>query len=561
MTLLKKTNNGAMKKMLLLAGLFLLTAINIKADDVILDEDLCLSATMVKTTVDALVLDPISITMLPTANGQTVLTITPNNALLDKLTWTNSNEAAATITVKNNMCLVDAVKPGKTTITVTSESGKSATCQITVYERYTYNSNRPKYFELDGIKWSTLNVGATNPEDAGKFFTYGTPDGYTASEGHNFIESNYTAYDSDITPGDKNHDGASKTLGSTWIMPTSTQWEGLVNNADVEKVWIDGETTIFENTTATGWIYKEKDAEPTSGKFIFIPASGYYVGTTLTEATTAGAAQWCAQYNTAYNKYDGLTIRPIYTKPTEFSVSGTTKVEFSPGNLQYQASTTTWRFAANQYSYVGNAAGNTTKNDRGAQTAWIDLFGWGTGENPTTIQEYGDKGDKYTYPWIEWGTAAEDDLGTGWRTLTSDEWSYLLSTRSNATQLRSLATVCNQHGLILLPDEWEWPEEITEWSTGTFASYTTYTFNSTTWDIMEDAGAIFLPAAGIRKTDPKVENVDANGYYWSSTIGKDANKASYMMFTTDKNINNALVFKNDADKVNGYSVRLVKNAQ
>ena len=38
---------------------------------------------------------------------------------------------------------------------------------------------------------------------------------------------------------------------------------------------------------------------------------------------------------------------------SEFSVSETKKVYFSQGNLQYQASTNTWRFAENQWDYVG----------------------------------------------------------------------------------------------------------------------------------------------------------------------------------------------------------------
>ena len=63
------------------------------------------------------------------------------------------------------------------------------------------------------------------------------------------------------------------------------------------------------------------------------------------------------------------------------------KVIFSQGNLQYQASTGTWRFAENQYDYVGNATlGNVYENGvkcnnaliSDSYTGWIDLFGWGT---------------------------------------------------------------------------------------------------------------------------------------------------------------------------------------
>ena len=57
-----------------------------------------------------------------------------------------------------------------------------------------------------------------------------------------------------------------------------------------------------------------------------------------------------------------------------FSVSDSTMIHFSKGNLQYQASTETWRFATNQYDIVGLANNQISNTNEG----WIDLFGWGT---------------------------------------------------------------------------------------------------------------------------------------------------------------------------------------
>jgi len=59
--------------------------------------------------------------------------------------------------------------------------------------------------------------------------------------------------------------------------------------------------------------------------------------------------------------------------PGSFSVSATKKVCFSQGNLQYQGSTNSWRFATHQYDFIGNAAGNTAPSE--SQTEWMDLFG------------------------------------------------------------------------------------------------------------------------------------------------------------------------------------------
>jgi len=58
----------------------------------------------------------------------------------------------------------------------------------------------------------------------------------------------------------------------------------------------------------------------------------------------------------------------------QFSVSATQQVYFSKGNLRYQASTDTWKFADNQYDIVGESNSYMSSSYSG----WIDLFGCGT---------------------------------------------------------------------------------------------------------------------------------------------------------------------------------------
>lgn len=71
------------------------------------------------------------------------------------------------------------------------------------------------------------------------------------------------------------------------------------------------------------------------------------------------------------------------------------QVYFSKGNLQYQASTNIWRFAENQWDYLGEGNSNISETYAG----WIDLFGWGTGNNPTN---YSENNNDYT-SYYEWG--------------------------------------------------------------------------------------------------------------------------------------------------------------
>ena len=69
-------------------------------------------------------------------------------------------------------------------------------------------------------------------------------------------------------------------------------------------------------------------------------------------------------HDTAFDE-QGATWAP-------YSVSDTSKVRFSRGNLQYQASTDTWRFAEEQWMFYGY--GNEKISPDAEE--WIDLFGY-----------------------------------------------------------------------------------------------------------------------------------------------------------------------------------------
>ena len=213
--------------------------------------------------------------------------------------------------------------------------------------------------------------------------------------------------------------------------------------------------------------------------------------------------------------------------PGKFSVSANKRVNFSQGNLQYKASTDTWRFAENQYNFVGNATlGNVYENSVKCDnslvaddyTGWIDLFGWGTGAAPTKRSH--DK-DDYRF-FTDWGTNAIANGGNAanqWRTLTKDEWVFLTEGRTNADQLYGIAVVNGINGCILLPDGCVLPDGV-EFTPGG----TTYDLNSydlEKWQSLEAAGAVFLPAAGYC---PGANSPSVNGnagYYWLATLDTD----------------------------------------
>lgn len=141
-----------------------------------------------------------------------------------------------------------------------------------------------------------------------------------------------------------------------------------------------------------------------------------------------------------------------------FSVSMDKQVAFSKGKLQYTQSTNTWSFAENQYDAIGSAAvSNCAQKDK------VDLFGW-SGNNTTapfgvsTSENYPD----YSGSFVDWGTnKIGNDAPNTWRTLSRDEWMYLIKTRTNEDSLRGLAQVAGKKGWILLPDNWVAPAGVT----------------------------------------------------------------------------------------------------
>ena len=251
-----------------------------------------------------------------------------------------------------------------------------------------------------------------------------------------------------------------------------------------------------------------------------------------------------------------------------FSVSDSDYVRFSCGNLQYRVRTGTWRFAPTQSAFVGTDNNNISNL---YYAGWIDLFGYGTSGwdggsithgSPTSTStndgEYTEStdGDDLIdmYKNADWGYYNHIINGgnqTGlWRTLTFSEWTYVISDRSRATQLRGLATVGSSQGLVLLPDDWTLPAGST--FTAGVNDYTSNVYNADQWRVMENAGAVFLPSAGCRTASTTTQD-NVEGHYWSTT------HVNGYMANSIKIANVSGASQLNANCSNGYSVRLVRD--
>ena len=262
-----------------------------------------------------------------------------------------------------------------------------------------------------------------------------------------------------------------------------------------------------------------------------------------------------------------------------FSVADGQLVSFSPGNLQFcttgshataeGTASGTFRFAEHQYDYLGQA--NAAVSD--TNSGWIDLLTWGS--SGWHVSPCSEKDGDYdieslcgSEAYADWGVynAIGSDAPGTWRTLTRDEWDYLVNRRAASTvdgtdsARYAEATVCGIKGLILFPDRFERPESIDSIVGINLNSFTLHfadnVYTAEQWALLETAGAVFLPAAGFRG-GTWLSTIGEGGSYWASTCNAD--RQAYALLFLDGVVNASAECTYEKDRGYGRSVRLVKD--
>ena len=198
---------------------------------------------------------------------------------------------------------------------------------------------------------------------------------------------------------------------------------------------------------------------------------------------------------------------------TPEDTSDDVKVHFSKGNLTCDISGATpdWKFYEHQYDCA-----------TGYDPNLISLFTWGYGTWSTSPNGT----DYQTGDFTDWGKAF-DDKGT-WRTLSTAEWQYLFNTRTmeksgaRSENLTSSGITVEDvlfKGVVLFPDN--------------FTNQADWKTKYTTWKALNDAGIVFLPAAGIRDGSG-VYGVGDGGVCWSSTANDES--SAYDVFFNSLNV-------------------------
>ena len=252
------------------------------------------------------------------------------------------------------------------------------------------------------------------------------------------------------------------------------------------------------------------------------------------------------------------------------------QVYFSKGNLQYKPSINTWRFAENQFDYIGGDNANLGSAEKCCN--WLDLFAWGaSGREHGAIcyqpwcsrDVFEDDAWQYNAYGVDtlnlfdgdgqadWGYNAISNGGNEenlWRTLTIEEWDYILEKRTTASGIRyAKANVDGVWGLLLLPDDWDSTYCPLRKYNDDDVDYIPNNLTEPFWTEKAEAqGAVFLPAAGIR--DIYIVGLAGKyGHYWSSSC-LNPKEALGIYFS-----NSFFYHSITTDKCSGRSVRLVRD--
>lgn len=471
---------------------------------------------------------------------------------------------------------------------------------------------------ITNISYTTATGGGNVTADGGSSVTergicWSTSPNPTISDSHAYSGmglGNYTVEMTGLAPGTSYYvrayaKNSEKTgYGQDVVFTTLSVGEPSVTTLDVTdisqntaicggNVTADGGSAIIERGLCWG-----VNPNPTiSGSHL---SSGAGLGQFTLQMT--GLASNTTYYVRAYAKNnektgygEDKTFTTLAPLPPTGAIAGLftinnsgDKVYFSQGNLQYRASTDTWRFAENQWDYAGADNANISETYSG----WIDLFGWGTSgyHNPydnfnvnyqpwatstatvnTECNYYGYgpstnmpdpnlTGTSANYDWGVYNPISNGGNQSGlWRTLTTNEWDYVFNTRQASTvggtanARYAKAMVNEKAGVILFPDNYTHPSYLPSPLQVNInnAPFNINSYSGDGWAAMEELGCVFLPAAGYRY-GVVVHNVNSSGSYWSVSY-YDSGYAFEMSFGSGG------LLSGPGIRRDGYSVRLVQD--
>ena len=448
-------------------------------------------------------------------------TVAPDNATDKTVTWTSSNEAAAT--VENGV--VHAVAAG--TATITAKAGaKTATCTVTVnaakvnVTSVTLSETSLEKKVGDAVVTLTATVGPEDATDKTVTWSSDKPAVASVNNGEVSILSEGTATITCTATNGTEDTADDKTATCTVTVKYPGLLAGKFSVSATQKVrFSQGNLQATYNGTLWSWAFAENQWDyigdgATTGNRMVTNADPYISG-----PGTVDLFGW-------------VGASSIWTGAAQYGIT-------SADNITYLGKT-------NGYGNKNGSEGETLKSD------------WGT------------------LPITNGGNTAN----YGWRTLTGAEWAWILgklvlvvpgtncrvsgSTANGTSDARfTFATINTDdtpvNGLIIFPDGVTIANgEATSWgninATSSWANSTKCT--TAQWTALAAKGCVFLPAAGQRGVTT-VSYSGTSGRYWSSSPdGTSKTSAMYLSFQ-----DNAFLPNYSNSRHAGCSVRLVRDAE
>jgi hypothetical protein len=279
---------------------------------------------------ESLTLNKSTLTLYVGDYEQLTPTVLPENAAVKSVEWSSDNREVATV----YKGVVTAYKAGTATITATTALGaKTATCEVMVVEQFINGHEAVDLGLPSGLRWATMNVGSTKPEDNGDYFAWGETqpkDNYNWST-YKWCNGDYnkltkyctqSSYWDSTEPMDTKtvldleDDAARADWGGSWRMPTDSEWRELRENCTL--TW----------TTQNG-VNGRLVTSKTNSKSIFLPAAGFWSGASTSNVGSIGRYwssslctdnlryAWSVLFNSEkvdkyYGyRYMGFSVRPV----------------------------------------------------------------------------------------------------------------------------------------------------------------------------------------------------------------------------------------------------------
>lgn len=214
---------------------------------------------------------------------------------------------------------------------------------ITVYAHWATSSSGGVQLWKDGPYWAECNVGATKPEDPGYYFWWGDVVGYKRNANgdewisvndltsFSFSSGNCPTYIVDSAGLQSDcyidstgnlvaaHDAATVYFGAPWRMPTSAEFQALVDNCDwmqATQGGMDGYLIKGRGDYASKSIFLPAAGNGSDSRRINLGSLGYYWSSTCHSSNSRIA--WQLDFHSgnftaqdSRDRYYGQSVRPV----------------------------------------------------------------------------------------------------------------------------------------------------------------------------------------------------------------------------------------------------------